>query len=123
MDLSFDAVISSPLVRARQTAGVIVRELRMKCDVRLTANLAPGGSPAALVRELKGLKPGADRVLLVGHEPDLSSLASLWLTGRAGLAVTFKKGGLCKLNVDRPRAGRCATLEWLLPPRLSELMG
>lgn len=123
MGISFDAVISSPLVRARQTADVIVRGLRMKCEVRLTANLAPGASPAALVRELKSLKAELESVLLVGHEPDLSGLASLWLTGGAGLAMTFKKSGLCRLNVERLGARRCATLEWLLPPRLSELMG
>ncbi|MEY2408889.1 MAG: phosphohistidine phosphatase [Verrucomicrobiota bacterium] len=122
MELSFDAVLSSPLVRAWQTADVVLGELRSKCKVRRTRHLSPGGSVAALVRELKSLKPVPASVLLVGHEPHLSGVASVWLTGGRGLTVTMKKGGLCKLIIDQLRTRRCASLEWLLPPRLSGLM-
>jgi phosphohistidine phosphatase SixA len=53
---------------------------------------------------------------LVGHEPSLSSLVSLLVSGDPGLGVSLKKGGVCKLSVEQLRNGRCATLEWLLSP-------
>jgi len=120
MDLSFDAILSSPLVRARQTAELIVEALHCRHRLELTELLAPGASAAGLVRRLKQLKPQS--ALLVGHEPDLSALASRLLTGGGGLAITFKKGGLCRLSTERLRAGRCASLDWLLTPAQLELM-
>jgi phosphohistidine phosphatase len=55
--------------------------------------------------------------MLVGHEPSLSELISTLLSGDGRMAVTMRKGGLCKLLVETPRYGPCATLEWLLTPR------
>src|SRR5262245_4573909 len=74
MKLSFDVLLSSPLVRARQTAELIRRELATHRKVRLTAHLAPDAKPASLVRELQNLRPRPQNILLVGHEPDLSQL-------------------------------------------------
>jgi phosphohistidine phosphatase SixA len=56
-------------------------------------------------------------VLLVGHEPHLGELTSLLVAGQAGCGFTFKKGGLARLTTEALKAGRCATLEWLLTPR------
>ena len=57
-------------------------------------------------------------MLLVGHEPDLGRLISVLVTGKRGLAVAVKKGGLCKLEIGTLQYGRCATLQWLVPPKL-----
>src|SRR5262245_40574255 len=73
MELSFDAILSSPLVRARQTAELVAKALHCRHRLELTDLLAPGADAAGLVRRLKQLKPQS--VLLVGHEPDLSLLA------------------------------------------------
>ena len=121
MELSFDVILSSPLVRARQTAELVAKVLHCRHRLELTDLLAPGASAAGLVRRLKQLKPQS--VLLVGHEPDLSLLAARLLTGGNGLAITFKKGGLCRLSTERLQAGRCASLDWLLTPSQLELMG
>jgi phosphohistidine phosphatase len=120
MDLSFDVILSSPLVRARQTAELIVEALHCRHKLELTELLAPGASAAVLVRRLNQLKPQS--ALLVGHEPDLSALASRLLIGGDGLAITFKKGGLCRLSTERLRAGRCASLDWLVTPAQLESM-
>jgi phosphohistidine phosphatase SixA len=61
-------------------------------------------------------------VLLVGHEPYLGKLIALLAAGNTSLEVDFKKGGLCKLEAESLRYGRCAKLVWLLPPRQMELM-
>ena len=120
MDLSIDVILSSPLARARQTAELIAKALHCRHRLELTELLAPGVSAAGLVRRLNQLKPQS--ALLVGHEPDLSTLASRLLTGGDRLAITFKKGGLCRLSIERLRAGRCASLEWLVTPAQLELM-
>ena len=62
-------------------------------------------------------KPVLERVLIVGHEPYLSELVAFLLAGDAGLAMTLRKGGLCKLTVPQPIYSRGATLEWLLTPK------
>src|SRR5436190_13102255 len=73
MGLRFDLILSSPYVRASQTAKIVAREL----DKEVTYNdlLIPGGNALELIREINDEKP--QQLLLVGHEPDLSRLASV----------------------------------------------
>jgi phosphohistidine phosphatase len=118
MEIGFDGILSSPLRRARETAEIIARGSRQECKLRLSEDLAPGGDMAGLVHEVNAIRPAPETLLLVGHEPYLSGLTSLLCTGGAGLSLTFKKGALCRLQVEALSCGRCATLEWLLQPRL-----
>jgi phosphohistidine phosphatase len=55
--------------------------------------------------------------MLVGHEPYLSGLISLLVSGDSDCRIVMKKGGLCKLSVGTLKHGRCAALEWLLTPK------
>jgi phosphohistidine phosphatase len=119
-DVSFEAILASPLVRARQTAELVARGLQIRNRLDLTEHLAPAGDFAQLVRQVNKLRPAPKSVLLVGHEPYLSSLVSLLCTGGSHLTLNFKKGGLCRLEVGTLRCGRCAVIEWLLAPRLLE---
>jgi phosphohistidine phosphatase len=118
MEVSFDAVLSSPLVRARETAEIVARGLKFGGKVDLTDALTLSGSMENLVRQLTMLRPSPKNVLLVGHEPYLSGFISLLCTGGPGLGLEMKKGALCRLEVESPSCGKCATLEWLLPPRV-----
>jgi phosphohistidine phosphatase len=118
MEVSFDAVLSSPLTRARETAELVAGGLFLKFTPELTDHLGPTGSMEKLVAQVGALHPQPESVLLVGHEPYLSGLISLLCTGDIDLRLTMKKGGLCRLRVDELSCGKCATLEWLLPPRL-----
>ena len=63
------------------------------------------------------MKPRPKNVLLVGHEPQLSGLISLCLTGTLDLRMEMKKGGLCKLVMDSLAPGQWAVLAWLLTPK------
>ena len=94
----------------------------MKKRLKFSNALAPGGQAAILLRQLAREKPVPGTILLVGHEPDLSRLISLLVTGGMQLQLDFKKGGLCKLEVEKLRAGKCATLAWLLTPRQMRTM-
>ena len=119
----FDLILSSPLVRAKQTAEIVAKELKLKKRLRFSNALAPGGAASILIRQLEREKPAQKKVLLVGHEPDLSRLISLLTTGGLHMQIDFKKGGLCKLEVEKLKAGQCAKLEWLVTPKQMKMMG
>jgi phosphohistidine phosphatase len=118
MELKFDLILSSPYLRAKQTAEIVAGELDE--ETTLTDLLTPDGNPLELIRELNDEKPQS--VLLVGHEPYLSGLISVLVTGESHAAIELKKGGLCKLSADRVAFGQCATLNWLLTPKQMRLM-
>jgi phosphohistidine phosphatase len=122
LELSFDLILSSPYLRARQTAEIVAEALKARKRLELSDSLAPGGSAKKLVELLNHLQPPPEHVLLVGHEPYLSGLISLLVSGDASLAVVMKKGGMCKLSIESLKPGRCATLEWLLTPKQMALM-
>src|SRR5690349_731843 len=111
-----DALISSPLARARQTAEIVARELDL--EVRLAEALAPGCDVDRLLALLRE-QPEARQVMVVGHEPDFSELIGA-LTG--GSKVQLKKGGLGRVDLDALEAGT-GTLVWLLPPRMLRAAG
>jgi phosphohistidine phosphatase len=118
-----DLVLSSPLIRARQTAIILRAQWKMRRKLELCEELAPGANPTDLINLLLNRANRPKDVLLVGHEPDLGQLASFLLTGEPNLLpIVFKKGGVAKLNTKRLRAGRCASLEWLLSARQLERM-
>jgi len=122
MEISFDAILSSPLIRSRQTADLLTDEMNSKEEVQLAEHLSPGGSMKSLVGHLARLSGSPQDILLVGHEPDLGQLAASLLTGGDTVSLVFKKGGVAKLAIDSLRVGRCATLEWLLTSRQLEMM-
>ena len=115
--LKFDLILSSPYLRAQQTAHMFASYYGNENKLRLTENLVPGISPAELIGEIHETYGEALSILLVGHEPYLSMLAGMLLAGDEQVALTFKKGGLCKFSIDELHYGRCATLEWLMTPR------
>lgn len=117
LELSFDLILTSPYVRARQTADVVAKELGLEGALELSALLEPGTDLDGLIAHLGSRKSSVDRILLVGHEPMLSALISLLVSGEQDLEITLKKGGLCKLAIRAIAPGRCATFEWLLTPR------
>lgn len=116
LDLSFDQILTSPYLRARQTAEIVAREMGAAKTLESTPHLAPGGDPRALLRQLTSRRAPGERILLVGHEPYLSELISVLVCGDERTAITLKKAGLCKLAAPTLRYGRCASLEWLLTP-------
>ncbi len=116
MDIQVDLILSSPFLRARDTAEIVRKNLHLDKDqLVLTDDLLPFGDANALIAGIKEKYPRAT-LLLVGHEPDLSELISLLLTGEKSLSLVLKKGGICCLSMEELVAGKCATLDWLLNP-------
>ncbi len=122
MNVRFDMILSSPLVRARQTAEIVATDLKLKKRLVLADELKPGGDAKKLIRKITASKPLPENLLLVGHEPDLSGLISTFVAGRPDAGFALKKGGLAKLETEKLRAGQCATLAWLLTPAQMKLM-
>jgi phosphohistidine phosphatase len=104
-------LLTSPLVRARETADVVA-EVLGKATIEVTEALAPGFDPAHLAAVVEQRSP-KDSVMLVGHEPDMGALLAAWLTGSSrGFATHFRKGAVACLGAGMlPPQGR-ATLEW-----------
>jgi phosphohistidine phosphatase len=120
--LSFDVILSSPHVRAKQTAEIVADVFGLEKRLELLPALTPDGNPKELLDALSHKHGKRKRVLLVGHEPYLSRLISVLISGDTRITIEFKKGGLCKLSAGALEYGRCATLEWLLTPGLLRKM-
>lgn len=116
MEINFDKILSSPLTRARQTAEIVARAVDE--PVEFTEALTPSGNVKTLVEQISHARPVPDTVMIVGHEPYLSGLISLLCVGGTGLAIKLKKGALCRLEIEHLACGKCATLDWLVQPRL-----
>lgn len=106
-----DALISSPLARAQQTAEVVAKELGL--ELRISDMLAPGCDIQRL-RTALWQHDGANGIMVVGHEPDFGALIGE-LTG--GSQVRMKKGGLCRVDLDSVDEG-AGRIVWLLAPRM-----
>lgn len=115
LGVKFDLILSSPYLRARETAEIVADIFKMKKKVAFTDNLIPMGEPDLLIAELNE-KDSIQSVALVGHEPHLSNLVGLLTTEGKQLDVTIKKGGVCWLSADDLHQEHRATLEWLLTP-------
>jgi phosphohistidine phosphatase len=117
--LRVDRLISSPLLRALQTAEIAV-EAGLAEAVETAAELAPGGDPlaslAGWLQPDRG-EPMPQRLLLVGHEPDLSLLATRLLGAPAG-ALGLRKAGLAQLALPPGAPWGGAVLELLLRPSM-----
>jgi phosphohistidine phosphatase len=113
LDLGLELIITSPLVRARQTADIVARELGMQKSLVIDDCLAPGFGRDAL---LQLLKKHSDRksLMLVGHDPDFSETIAASIGGGR---LECKKGGLARVDIDDPTTLR-GTLIWLVPPRV-----
>ena len=110
-----DVVLTSPLVRARQTADILVAGLSPSPALETCAALGAGHSTAELVEALSQV--GNRHVIaLVGHEPDLGQLAA-WLIG-AREPLVFKKGSIARIDVPAFPPDRNGQLVWLATPRM-----
>jgi phosphohistidine phosphatase len=117
LEIEIELVLTSPLLRAVQTAEIVAAGLNKKkpLEIQRLPALAPGGSPVQVAAALEPFdKYGA--LALVGHEPDLGELAAWLISARAPLP--FKKGGVCRIDVDDLPPGRDGRLIWFATPKM-----
>ena len=121
MGVSFDAVLSSPKKRSRQTAAIVAEAVGFKQEKIIeTEKVKAMTPPEETVEVLAGLS-GAERVLIAGHLPSVAELASFLLTEGSKAAVQFEMGGCCRIDVEKlpTHSGR---LRWYLLPAQLQLI-
>jgi phosphohistidine phosphatase len=114
--LAFNAILTSPITRAMQTAEIVASEIG-GAKPRAVPELSTGASPTGALEALIKLRL-PESVLVVGHEPTLSRLASLMLTGSSeSVGIKLKQGGVIALEFpDRVERGG-AQLRWMMTQR------
>lgn len=118
MDVEWDWVVTSPLKRAIETGDVVAEELGVAAPRDTCEALTPEGGSADKVIAFLARHPERSRVLLVGHEPSLSLLASELLGAGRAANFAFKKGGCCLITFDDFPSKAPGLLAWWLTPRL-----
>jgi phosphohistidine phosphatase len=119
LGLQFDLIVTSPLVRAHQTAEILVAAA-LSSQLEESTHLAPGGNLSSwLVYWLEPKNYSQNTQLaLVGHEPDLSNWTEILLWGEVKGCLVLKKAGM--IGVKLPEAGSVvgrSQMFWLTPPK------
>jgi phosphohistidine phosphatase len=115
LGVSVDIVLSSPLVRARQTAELLAAGLQSRPSLVNIDSLAPDGSYPAVIADLEK-HARKTCIALVGHEPMIGELVARLIGSRH--PIEFKKGAVCRVDLeDLPPAGP-GDLRWLLTPKV-----
>jgi phosphohistidine phosphatase len=115
--LEVDWVVSSPLVRARETAEIVGEAVGSKPPMDSCEALRPGGDAEALITYL-AKRSNRRRVLLVGHEPDMGELAARLIGAGRNANMPFKKGGCCLITFSEFPPKTPGHLVWWLTPRV-----
>jgi phosphohistidine phosphatase len=116
--VSFDRILTSPLVRARETAEIVARAYDVEDQLVEEERLASGSHFGDFQAVLKPFPPGA-KILLVGHEPDLSGAVETLIGGGQ---VRMRKASLACVDCHSPQPG-AGILRWLLDPDQLERAG
>lgn len=114
LDTHVDMILSSPLKRATQTAAMVGNEIDYEQKIEVTPALHPG-SPYENFRHLLRQLSRLEAVMVVGHNPNMSTFLSLLVTaGLSERAIDMKKGSVARVDMSSKRS----ELIWLVTPRL-----
>jgi phosphohistidine phosphatase len=115
LGLTLDLLLTSPLVRAAQTADLVASVLTVAREPVVSPALAPGGQ----IDDILDASRAGQRVMVVGHMPSLGELAAWLAWGDPSMVVGLRTAGVCRVDLDasgRPGEG---DLRWLLPPKMA----
>ena len=110
-------IVSSPYLRAMQTARIAADEFRYRGEVLRTETLVPHGTPEDVWSELRDYRDER-AVLLAGHEPLLSRLVA-WLLAAPALRVDMKKAAMVRIDLESFGPVPQGTLRWMITPKLA----
>lgn len=117
LDVFPDAILTSPLPRARETAEIVRSALGPAIGLQITPALAPSGDRTELYLRLRE-RDGARELMLVGHQPSLGEIAGEIAFRSSGCYVDLKKGGVCAIEIEQLAPNPRGALLWLLTPTL-----
>jgi len=117
LKVGLDKVATSPLMRAKETAEIVVRVYEENAPkLEIWEELRPEGNKQEVIQRLSRLRQDTE-VLLVGHEPYLSSLIGEIISGSSSVRISLKKGGVAKIQILSFAPRPAGELRWLLTPR------
>jgi len=117
-----DAFLVSPLTRAHQTMEIAREELAPKAPIHETKALLPGTEMEVTMSQVAKLFEDYSTLMLVGHEPHLSSFASAVLTGTTRQVIEMKKSSLAHISIVQVDSLRMrGYLRMLIPPKVHHL--
>jgi phosphohistidine phosphatase len=121
MGITFDEIFSSPKKRSGQTAAIVADEVGFPPDKITQTDKVKAMTPPEETIELLCKLSGYTRVLIAGHLPSLSEVASSLLTEGSKANIAFEMGGCCRIDVEAlpTHAGQ---LKWYLTPDQLELI-
>ena len=105
-------ILSSPLVRARQTAQIAAKELKFSGDIETLDELLNDTSTSTLLKALR-THGDAHELLLVGHVPSLCEHVAAVIGAKTAEGLPFGKGSIACVELDQLRPG-AGTLRWLM---------
>lgn len=117
LDIKPDLILSSPYVRAEQTAAIVAKEFNLESRLKFSDLLIPDGKAEAIISAIVQ-NYMVDELLIVSHDPCMSLLVNALAVDNHDFAVNLKKGGVCCLSADNLRAERHAVIEWLFTPKI-----
>jgi phosphohistidine phosphatase len=120
--IEVDWIVSSPLVRAVETAEIVANALDSQPPLDRCEALRPGGDAEALVAFL-AKRSNHRRVMVVGHEPDLGELAARLIGAGRNANMPFKKGGCCLIAFSDFPPKAPGRLVWWMTPRVMRKLG
>ncbi len=122
LDGDIQRIVSSPYVRARQTAQIIVDAMpgRRRPELELSDLLSPGCSYKRIRKWLTG---EAGTVILVGHEPDMSWLMEQFCGSQDSINAKFGKAGACMIRFKGEVGSSFGVLQWLASPATLRMLG
>ena len=115
LGVAFDVMLTSPLVRTRQTAEIIASSFEPRPHIVNAESLAPQGTFQAVIADLEK-HARKTRMALVGHEPGIGEIAARLIGSRH--PIEFKKGAVRRIDVDELPPTGPGELRWLLTPRI-----
>jgi phosphohistidine phosphatase len=116
--VSPELIISSPYVRAKQTAAIAKELLGCKNEMLFSDALVPEADPQDIWQEIRTVHRASDCILLASHEP-LMGRCMGFLLGAPDLLVDFKKGAIVRVDLENFGLHPRGILRWMLIPKLA----
>jgi phosphohistidine phosphatase len=120
LGVRFDVVLTSPLVRTRQTAEIVAAAFNSRPPIVLAESLSPEGEYGDVLSDLEK-QAKRKSIALVGHEPNIGELAARLVGSRR--AFEFRKGAVCSIAIASLPPARPGTLKWFATPAILRAIG
>jgi phosphohistidine phosphatase len=115
LGVTLDVVVTSPLVRAKQTADIVAAAMNPRPPIVSIESLTPDGTFQDIIADLEK-QAKRSRIAIVGHEPGIGEFAARLIGSRH--SIEFKKGAICRIDVDALPPSGPGDLRWMLTTKI-----